>query len=128
MAAAFALGIGRYALGKAVDVRAHPRRSGRHARSAPTRRIAHPLAQAQIELELARLMMQKAAALYDAGDDLAAGEAANMAKYAAGRGGGARRRPGGPDPRRQRPDHASTALATLLTPPGWPGSRRSAGR
>ena len=29
-------------------------------------------------------MMQKAAALYDAGDDLAAGEAANMAKYAAG--------------------------------------------
>ena len=46
--------------------------------------IAHPLAQIKIELELARLMTQKAAALYDAGDDLAAGEAANMAKYAAG--------------------------------------------
>ena len=46
--------------------------------------IAHPLAQAHIELELARLMMQKAAALYDAGDDMGAGEAANMAKYAAG--------------------------------------------
>lgn len=29
-------------------------------------------------------MMQKAAHLYDAGDDLGAGEAANMAKYAAG--------------------------------------------
>ena len=45
--------------------------------------IAHPLAQSYIEIELARLMNQKAAALYDAGDDLAAGEAANMAKYAA---------------------------------------------
>ena len=29
-------------------------------------------------------MTQKAAALYDAGDDMGAGEAANMAKYAAG--------------------------------------------
>ena len=45
--------------------------------------IAHPLAQSHIEIELARLMTQKAAALYDAGDDMGAGEAANMAKYAA---------------------------------------------
>ena len=45
--------------------------------------LAHPLAQVKIELELARLMMQKAATLYDAGDDMGAGEAANMAKYAA---------------------------------------------
>jgi alkylation response protein AidB-like acyl-CoA dehydrogenase len=44
--------------------------------------ISHPLAQAKIELELARLMTQKAAALYDAG--ASAGEASNMAKYAAG--------------------------------------------
>jgi len=36
-----------------------------------------------IETEMARLMTQKAAALYDAGDDFGAGEAANMAKYAA---------------------------------------------
>ena len=43
--------------------------------------ISHPLATAKIELELARLMMQKAAALYDSGAP--AGEAANMAKYAA---------------------------------------------
>src|SRR3954451_9082015 len=43
--------------------------------------ISHPLAMAKIELECARLMMQKAAALYDAGAP--AGEAANMAKYAA---------------------------------------------
>ncbi len=42
------------------------------------------MAQAKIELELAKLMTQKAAALYDAGDDMGAGEAANMAKYAAG--------------------------------------------
>jgi alkylation response protein AidB-like acyl-CoA dehydrogenase len=43
--------------------------------------LSHPLAHAKIELELARLMTQKAAALYDAGAP--AGEPANMAKYAA---------------------------------------------
>ena len=47
--------------------------------------ISHPLAQAKIELELARLMMQKAAALYDGGAP--AGEASNMAKYAAAEAG-----------------------------------------
>jgi alkylation response protein AidB-like acyl-CoA dehydrogenase len=44
--------------------------------------IAHPLAEAKIELELARLMTQKAAALYDAGAP-GAGESSNMAKFAA---------------------------------------------
>jgi alkylation response protein AidB-like acyl-CoA dehydrogenase len=44
--------------------------------------VSHPLAEAKIELELARLMTRKAAALYDAGVP-GAGEAANMAKYAA---------------------------------------------
>jgi alkylation response protein AidB-like acyl-CoA dehydrogenase len=44
--------------------------------------VAHPLAEAKIELELARLMTRKAAALYDAGVP-GAGEASNMAKYAA---------------------------------------------
>lgn len=43
--------------------------------------LAHPLAKAKIELELARLMTQKAAWLYDNGQD--AGEASNMAKFAA---------------------------------------------
>ena len=47
--------------------------------------VSHPLAQAKIELELARLMTQKAAALYDAG--VPAGEASNMAKYAAAEAG-----------------------------------------
>jgi hypothetical protein len=45
--------------------------------------IAHPLAEIHIEWAQARLMLQKACALYDAGAK-GAGEAANMAKYAAG--------------------------------------------
>jgi alkylation response protein AidB-like acyl-CoA dehydrogenase len=48
--------------------------------------VAHPLAEAKIELELARLMTQKAAALYGAGAP-GAGETANMAKYAAAEAG-----------------------------------------
>ena len=46
--------------------------------------VAHPLAKAKIQLELARLMTQKAAALVDARASVAVtGEACNMAKYAA---------------------------------------------
>ncbi|MFI1938499.1 acyl-CoA dehydrogenase family protein [Streptomyces purpureus] len=82
MTAAFAIGMGRYALGRAVAY-AKERQVWKVPIGAH-QAIAHPLAQAHIELELARLMMQRAAALYDAGDDMAAGEAANMAKYAAG--------------------------------------------
>ncbi|TCC40387.1 acyl-CoA dehydrogenase family protein [Kribbella speibonae] len=82
MASAFAIGIARHALGKAT---AYVKE--RQVWKAPIgahQGLSHPLAQIKIELELARLMMQKAAALYDAGDDMGAGEAANMAKYAAG--------------------------------------------
>lgn len=82
MTAAFAIGMGRYALTKAIDY-ARTRQVWNQPIGAH-QAIAHPLAQAHIELELARLMLQKAAALYDAGDDIGAGEAANMAKYAAG--------------------------------------------
>jgi alkylation response protein AidB-like acyl-CoA dehydrogenase len=82
MTAAFAIGMGRYALGKAVEYARD--RTVWKAPIGAHQAIAHPLAQAHIELELARLMMQKAAHLYDAGDDMGAGEAANMAKYAAG--------------------------------------------
>ncbi|MFJ4846426.1 MULTISPECIES: acyl-CoA dehydrogenase family protein [unclassified Streptomyces] len=85
MTAAFSIGMGRHALEKAVDYA-----RTRQVWQAPIgahQAIAHPLAQAHIELELARLMMQKAAFLYDAGDDAAAGEAANMAKYAAAEAG-----------------------------------------
>jgi alkylation response protein AidB-like acyl-CoA dehydrogenase len=79
MAAALENGIGLYALAKAsayarervvwnVPIGAH-------------QGVAHPLAKAKIEVELARLMTQKAAWLHDHG--LPAGEASNMAKYAA---------------------------------------------
>ncbi|MDW6061907.1 acyl-CoA dehydrogenase family protein [Streptomyces sp. FXJ1.4098] len=82
MTAAFALGMGRYALAKAVEY-ARVRQVWKEPIGAH-QAVAHPLAQAHIEVELARLMMAKAAHLYDAGDDAGAGEAANMAKYAAG--------------------------------------------
>jgi alkylation response protein AidB-like acyl-CoA dehydrogenase len=82
MGAAIAAGTGRFAIGKArryllerevwgVPIGAH-------------QGLAHPLAQCHIDVELSRLMLAKAATLYDEGHDKAAGEAANMAKYAAG--------------------------------------------
>ncbi|MDQ0991506.1 acyl-CoA dehydrogenase family protein [Streptomyces sp. V3I7] len=81
MTAAFAIGMGRFALARAVEYARD--RTVWKAPIGAHQAIAHPLAQAHIDLELARLMMQKAAHLYDAGDDMGAGEAANMAKYAA---------------------------------------------
>ena len=81
MAASFSTGLARFALEKAVDYA-----KTREIWGAPIgshQGLAHPLAQSKIEIELARLMTQKAAALYEAGDDMGAGEAANMAKYAA---------------------------------------------
>ncbi|MGW8374396.1 acyl-CoA dehydrogenase family protein [Streptomyces sp. ODS28] len=82
MTAAFACGMGRYAIGQALEY-ARTRQVWKEPIGAH-QAIAHPLAQAHIDLELAKLMMRKAALLNDAGDDAAAGEAANMAKYAAG--------------------------------------------
>ncbi|MFI6652601.1 acyl-CoA dehydrogenase [Streptomyces sp. NPDC050529] len=82
MGAAFAIGMGRYAVEQAVEY-AKTRTVWKGAPIGSHQAIAHPLAQAHIELELARLMTQKAAKLYDDGDDIGAGEAANMAKYAA---------------------------------------------
>ncbi|WP_055568446.1 acyl-CoA dehydrogenase family protein [Streptomyces atriruber] len=81
MTAAFALGMGRYALSRAVEYARE--RSVWKAPIGAHQAIAHPLAQSHVEIELARLMMQKAARLYDEGDDVGAGEAANMAKLAA---------------------------------------------
>jgi alkylation response protein AidB-like acyl-CoA dehydrogenase len=79
MAAAFDAGIGTYALEKAA----------RYAREREVwgtpigshQGVAHMLAKSKIELELARLMIQRAAWLYD--NRLDAGSAPNMAKYAA---------------------------------------------
>ncbi|HZU58135.1 MAG TPA: acyl-CoA dehydrogenase family protein [Actinocrinis sp.] len=81
LGAAFSVGLARYALGKAVAYA--QQRSVWGVPIGAHQGLAHPLAQVKIELELARLMTQKAAALYDSGDDFGAGEAANMAKYAA---------------------------------------------
>ncbi len=81
MASAFSTGLARFALSRAS---AYARE--REVFDTPIgahQAIAHPLAQAHIEVELSRLMTQKAAALCDDGDDTGAGEAANMAKYAA---------------------------------------------
>jgi alkylation response protein AidB-like acyl-CoA dehydrogenase len=82
MSAAMANGIGRYALDKAAayarDRSVWGTPIGRH------QGIAHPLAKCKIEVELARLMSQKAAWAYDnEADSAETGEAANMAKYAA---------------------------------------------
>ncbi|QUQ66851.1 acyl-CoA dehydrogenase family protein [Kutzneria sp. CA-103260] len=80
MAASFSTGIARNALGRAAEYvktrKVWDVPIGSH------QGLSHPLAQCAIQIELARLMTQKAAALYDSGDDQAAGEAANMAKYA----------------------------------------------
>ena len=81
MAAAGSVGMGRYALDKAVAYAKE-----RNVWGVPIgahQGLSHPLAKAKVELDLAKLMMQKAASLYDSGDDMGAGESANMAKYAA---------------------------------------------
>ena len=81
MAASLSIGTARYALDKAVNY-AKERTVWKQPIGAH-QGLAHPLAQIKIELEQAKLMMQKAATLYDSGNDMGAGEAANMAKYAA---------------------------------------------
>jgi len=77
--AALCVGIARYALDRAAryacDRTVWDRPIGAH------QGVAHALAKAKIETELAALMTHRAAALHDAGQP--AGEAANMAKYAA---------------------------------------------
>ncbi len=79
LTAAVELGIGRYALDKGVayakDRVVWEVPIGAH------QGISHPLATCKIELELAALMTARAAWLYDQGLD--AGEASNMAKFAA---------------------------------------------
>lgn len=83
LSAAVSVGVARYALDKAAGYAKE-----REVWSVPIgahQGVAHPLAEAKVRLEQARLMMQKAAALYDAG--LPAGEASNMAKLAAAEAG-----------------------------------------
>jgi len=86
MSATICTGVGRYALERAAQYA-----SDREVWGVPIGRhqgVAHPLAIAKIELELARLMTMKAAWMHDhSGDRVAAAEAANMAKYAAAEAG-----------------------------------------
>jgi alkylation response protein AidB-like acyl-CoA dehydrogenase len=79
LAAALCNGVGRYAIGRAAD---YARK--RQVWSEPIgahQGIAHPLAQAHVGVQLARLATQRAAELFDCGQDAA--EAANIAKLAA---------------------------------------------
>lgn len=83
LSAVISSGIARYALDKAT---AYARERvvwdvpiGTH------QAVAHPLAEAKMELEAARLMIWRAAELFDHG--LPAGEEANMAKYLASHAG-----------------------------------------
>lgn len=79
MGAALCVGVARYTLERAVSYA-----NQREVFDGPIgayQGVAHPLAQARIETDLAALMTQKAAWLHDHG--LPAGEASNVAKYAA---------------------------------------------
>ncbi|GAA3522918.1 acyl-CoA dehydrogenase family protein [Amycolatopsis ultiminotia] len=79
-AACVANGIGRYALARAASYA-----KDRTVWKAPIgthQGVAHPLAEAYIAVEQARLMAKRAAELFDARADAA--EAANIAKFAAG--------------------------------------------
>jgi alkylation response protein AidB-like acyl-CoA dehydrogenase len=78
--AAMAAGTARYALSRASSYAASRSVWGRPIGT--HQGVAHPLAHAHIQVELARLMIAKAATLYDAGRDVEAGVAANVAKYA----------------------------------------------
>jgi alkylation response protein AidB-like acyl-CoA dehydrogenase len=79
LAAALCNGIGRYAVDKAADY-ARQRKVWSEPIGAH-QGIAHPLAQAHVDVELARLATARAAELFDAGQDAAG--AANIAKLAA---------------------------------------------
>jgi len=79
-AAAMGIGTARYALDRASSYVSSRSVWGRPIGT--HQGVAHPLAHSAIQVELARLMVAKAAALYDSGRDLEAGVAANMAKYA----------------------------------------------
>jgi len=77
--AAWALGLGYYALGKAVAYAKE--RAPWGAPIGSYQGVAHPLARAYAQLEAARTMMYQAAEVFDSGGN--AGAQANMAKYLA---------------------------------------------
>lgn len=82
MAASMGTGSARWALNKATEYARTREVWGKPIGAHQA--ISHPLAKLKVQLEMTRLLTQKAAALLAAGDLLGAGEAANMAKYSAG--------------------------------------------
>ncbi|WP_052665791.1 acyl-CoA dehydrogenase family protein [Nitriliruptor alkaliphilus] len=87
MGAAMCIGIARYALGKAVRYAKEREVWGRPIGAHQA--VAHPLARSHIAVEQARLLVAKAAWLYDTdGDPVEAGAAANLAKMAAAEAAG----------------------------------------
>jgi alkylation response protein AidB-like acyl-CoA dehydrogenase len=78
--AAMGAGTARYALEKAAKYVATRNVWGRPIGA--HQGVAHQLANAWAQVELARLAIAKAASVYDTGRDLEAGVAANLAKYA----------------------------------------------
>ena len=100
MGAAVACGAGRRALEQAAAYA-----NERAVWGAPIgthQGISHPLAEAKIELELARLMTAEGGRALRRGRARARARPRNMAKYAAAEAAIAVRRPGDPDARRQR--------------------------
>ncbi|HEV7980355.1 acyl-CoA dehydrogenase family protein [Amycolatopsis sp.] len=83
LAAALCNGIGRYAVSKARDYAVQ--RKVWRTPIGTHQGISHPLAESHIAVELARLATARAAELFDSGQN--AGEAANMAKFAAAEAG-----------------------------------------
>jgi alkylation response protein AidB-like acyl-CoA dehydrogenase len=77
-AASLGNGIGLYALGRAAEYARD--RSVWDQPIGAHQGVAHPLAEAYVGVQMARLMTGRAAAMYDAGVDAA--EAANIAKFA----------------------------------------------
>ena len=122
MAASFSTGLARFALDRAAayakerTVFKDP--IGSH------QAIAHPLAQSHIEIELARLMTQKAAALYDAGRRHGCRRGRQHGQVRRRRGRLRRRRPCRADARRQRDQRRSTAWPGCSSRPAPGGSRR----
>lgn len=78
-AAALCVGMGRFAVRQAAQYVTD--RTVWNAPLGSHQAVAHPLAKASIDVELAALMMMRAASLHDQGLD--AGAESNMAKYAA---------------------------------------------
>ena len=121
--AAICVGIGRYALDRAAEYA-----RGREVWGVPIgahQGVSHPLAKAKIEVELAALMTAKAAWLHD--HDQPAGEASNMAKYAAAEAAlAAVTRPSRPTAATAWP--RSTGWSRCGAWPGCSASPRSTGR